>query len=170
MSLMLKPQKQAFSWSLADLWDPYLCSQCLWSKRQWDPQRRRLVTRPGRYRKGDFSIQLLWLGRGGQIKDKPSPDMKWSLTKLQLLVAWSVPAPVCEQEAVLCAYYKGPKGISLEMRTSCQNSIIKSFQTMGAREKKFMNVNKYLKKKNKTCSIREDLWMVIFRTIHLQIG
>ena len=101
--------KKALHRGLARPWDPYLCSECLWSKRQWDPQRRRLVTRPGRYRKGDFSIQLLWLEHWGQIKGKPSPNMKWSLTKLLLLVVCSVPAPVCEQEALLCVYHMGPQ-------------------------------------------------------------
>ena len=40
-------------------WDPHLWSECLWSKRQWDPQHRCLVGRPGRYRKEDFSTQLM---------------------------------------------------------------------------------------------------------------
>ena len=65
--------KKALNQGLTRPWDPFLCSECLWSKRQWDPQCRRLVTRPGHYRKGDFSIQVLWLGRWTQIKGKPSP-------------------------------------------------------------------------------------------------
>ena len=52
-------------------WDPHLWSECLWSKRQWDPQHRCLVGRPGWYRNEDFSTQLLRLGPCGQIKVKP---------------------------------------------------------------------------------------------------
>ena len=61
-------------------------------------------------RKGDFSVQLLWLGHWGQIKGKTSPW--YEMISHQNGFCWLTAQsqhPVYEQEALLCAYHAGPQ-------------------------------------------------------------